>query len=156
MNNTYLLSEKWENIFLNDMFNDGLMYFRRQIISGSEKQYQKMQYNRANPFYLVDHDLFKQFDTDTLVVKDEKRNIDIIFMLKDHLANRLNEQKITTQEDIVQIVFAQMKGSLKKARNDTAPQISSEDFESILEKNELYRVIEVLGFNENQQNTKKI
>lgn len=141
-----LLSDKWDNSFLNEMVHDALMYCRRETVKPSEEQFQQTEYMRSTFLVLVDHPQMKKFNTDVVVVADNRNSIsrDLVFVLKDGLVNNLDKQHLPEKEDTALKVIEYISEVGKNAMGNKYAKVSLEDFTALLKHANLQNVIDVL------------
>lgn len=138
-----LLSNKWDNAFLNQTVQDCLLVMRHQNLNTTEEQFNEITFCQSTPFYLVDNKIFNKFNTSALVVENSGQ--DIVLMVKDNLINELNKYSLPDTQDVNQQVLLEMKNIIKDVRNDNCVKIAKEDFVTLLEINKLSHITQLLN-----------
>lgn len=150
----YLLSNKWDNAFLNEIFIESLIYLRNDKgQNASEKDLDKSNFFRETPIFLVDHPKLNLYNSDALVVgKDNPNDKTMVFIFKDGLTKELNNLYIHDTKDVeAQIIkYIEKVGlNVMKENNEKHVVISKNIFIELLKNANLNNTIENLNLQKN-------
>lgn len=141
-----LLSDKWDNAFLNQMVHEGLLSTRNSKSTDNEQQQKESDYMRATFLTLVDHPQLSKFQCDVLVVTDNRNNTqrDLIFVLKEGLIKSLENQPLPETSDVSNKVTSYIKEVASNAMNNKYMKINVEDFTALLKHSNLQNIVDIL------------
>lgn len=148
----YLLSQKWENTFLNETFFEALVYLRGKDLHASN-------FFRETPIFLVDHPKLKLSNSDALVVNQENVDKKMIFVFKDELIKQLNNLSFNNTKQIENEMSKYIEKiglNVMKENNDKNVVISHDTFVELLKSANLHKTIENLDLDKKSNKNKKL
>lgn len=148
-----LLSDKWDNAFLNEMTQEGLMYCRRSRLNVTKSEVEEIEFFRSNAFFLVDHPALQNLNADVISV--EANNRQLVFMNKTALVNELNKYDLPDTSDII-VKVSEYVGKVGKnaMSGQNVLNVSNEDFTKLLKGANLDNVVEILDLERNNVKSK--
>lgn len=144
-----LLSNKWENSYLHEVFNESLQFLRRKKINyTNEENFKETDFFKNTPIFLVDHPKLNLYHADVLVVsKDSTDDRTMIFVFKDGLTEELNKQSLPESKEVVEKVHQYIEKvglDVMRGQHKSHVIISKDIFVELLKSANLDNVVEKL------------
>lgn len=157
-----LLSDKWDNAYLNEALHESLMSLRGQFATnGSDSTSKAHEYFTKTPIYLVDHPTLSNYNTNALIVdtSDTSQKKQMIFIFKDGLVNSLNKHDLPDTSDVAKKIYKYVEKIGMNAMNDNnknSVTISKDVFIEVLKSAKLDSVIDALDLEKSHSKKPKV
>lgn len=143
-----LLSNKWDNSFLNEAMHESMIHCRRDRFTNSPSAAAEIEFFRTNSFYLVDHPAMQKLNSDVIVVESNNRSL--IFMNKSGLVNELEKHSLPDANDVVmKVTEYTLECGRNVMNNKDILNISSQDFTTLLKEANLDNMVKILELESN-------
>lgn len=148
-NKQQLLSDQWDNVYLNEAFHESLLVLRNKN-NGSEKDFNETQFFRETPVFLIDHPTLSKYNTDALIVNTDNEK-KMVFVFKQGLVEELNKYELPESSDVVAKVTQYVQKTGLNAMNNVSDNniiISKDTFVELLQSAKLDEIVTKLGLSE--------
>ena len=153
-----LLSDNWENAYLNEALHNSLMYLRQPKPNSTAQEFNESEYFRTTPVFLIDHPTLNKYNADVLIVNnsDNEKQKNMIFIFKEGLVKELNKYQLPDSEDVAHKITEYIHKSginAMNAENDNNVIISKDVFIELLKSANLENIVKTLSL-EQKSSTK--
>lgn len=138
-----LLSNKWDNAFLNESFHEAILDTR--IVNGKIEDRLLIDFARTTGIYLVDNTKLQQLSNTNIFVGDN-----IILVSKEKLVNSFEGKDTTNIKDVNEAVAQYVAFVVRNAfNNKDITTVTPQKFVDFLNTNDLSHVAVKLGLEKN-------